>query len=511
MALAVLSLLPAAAPPDAPARPLAHLALAVRHLARLPEDDRLHTRFLSWQAVPRAKVADGQRVVRWWLNQLSTAEDMAAPEDVPGTGGILWAIDLRDYNWTPEAWHAVASREPYFRSPWLDGLLVARAAKLVGETSEPGKDGTAHAIAVVRADWLFRETVESARSPSYYDLLFAKRRFAKPAPAPTPERKRVEKYVPGVGTVVEYEDAPAPTSAEAKANDFPATEADWNEFFGIKDAVAFIQRTKIDPRRGAIVAGSKDDPARGSIVARNNRVVQVLRSPWGVALKTFDAKTSSGDTDYIEKAPEVAVGKIKADAGELLASLPNGGQAGLLIDGAGKRIEFATGEFTHPQGPDKRTPDVRTMMGCVICHAPDGGFIPPRDTFRELLEAGVDLKIKDRVVRNRTRAFFLGWSDEIAGYQRPYQRLVERATKGMKPVALAAAFMALRDWYDDPVTPAQAAAEFGLSVEEFKLGVSRSAKARLGLLAAGRSIPRETWERGVFREAGLLLAAKKER
>ena len=36
---------------------------------------------------------------------------------------------------------------------------------------------TLHAEAIVRADWFFRETMESVRSPSYYDLLFANQRL----------------------------------------------------------------------------------------------------------------------------------------------------------------------------------------------------------------------------------------------------------------------------------------------------------------------------------------------
>lgn len=470
----------AAGPSDPPATPDGHVLLAVRHLLRVPRAERCHVRFVSWLAVPRARLAPAQAVMRWWLNQLSTSPAVALPEPVPGSGGLLWALDLRDYRWNADAWRAVALREPYFREPWI-GAEGARLLRVrIDEKAVESKDGTVHVIGVIRADWLFRETLESARSSSYYDLLYAGQRFGEKGKA-----------------------------------DFPADEGDWNEFFGITAVSAHLARQKIDVRRGAVVAGSRDDPARGSIVARQNRVVQILPIPTGVALKTFDARRTAGDTDFIEKAPEIAVGKIRFDAGELLASLPNGGQAGLLIDGGGKRLEFATGEFVHPRSADTRTPDVRTMMGCVVCHAPDGGVIPPRDVFRELLKDGVDLKIKDREVRNRVKAFFLDWDDSLAGWQRPYLRLIERttgdrlgATAPLKPAALVKEYLALRDWYDDPVTPAQAAAEAGHPVTAFRLAVSRSVKARLGQLAAGRSIPREAWERDAYREAALLLSAK---
>lgn len=449
-----------------------HVVQAVRHLRRVPAHDRHFVRFLSWLAVPSARLTSAQKVMRWWLNQLSTDPDVAQVEAVAGSGGTLWAIDLRDFRWNAAAWREVARREPYFREPWVMHEAAALLRVRVGEDAHEEKDGTVHVIAVVRADWLFRDSIESARSTTYYDLLFAGQRFVR-----------------------------------GKKIDFPKDEADWNAFFGIDVTAKHLAKLKIDVRKGAITAGSNDDPVNGSIVARNNRVIQITRGPFGVAMKTFDVRVTAGDRDFIESAPDVAVGKIAFDAGELLAALPNGGQAGLLIDGKAKRIEFATGDFVHPRSADGRTPDVRTMMSCVVCHAPDGGLIPPRDTFADLLRSGVELKIKDRKVRNRTRAFFLNWEDEIAGHQRPYLKLL-RLTAGVKAAELPAAFLALRDGYDDPVTPEQAAREAGVGLHAFKAAAARSVKARLGQLAAGVPIPRAAWERGAFREALLLLAAK---
>ncbi len=481
-ALLLACLSPASGPPDAPATPEGHVRLAVSHLRIVPHDDRQYARYVSWLAVPRGRLKVAQAVMRWWLNQLSTEQAVARPALVPGSHGLLWQLDLRDYNWNARAWRVVARREPYFREPWVSREAAKLLRLRIEEEPRPDDDGTVHVIGVVRADWLFRETVESARSDSYYDLLYAGKRF----------------------------------EGAREAVDFPKDEKDWNDFFGITLTADFLARQKIDTRRGAVVAGGRDDPVRGSIVARQNRVVQILPVPTGVALKTFDVKKTAGKTDFVEEVPEIAVGKIKFDAGELLASLPNGGQAALLINGAGKRQEFATGEFVHPRGPDTRTPDVRTAMGCVICHAPDGGVIPPRDLFRELLKDGVDLKVKDRALANRIKAFFLEWDDELKSWQRPYLKLIERTTadpyrpgdRGLAPAALAKEFMGFRDWYDDPVTVTQAAAELGYLPAEVRLVASKSVKARLGQLAVGKSIPREAFERDVYREVALLLAAR---
>lgn len=454
-----------------------HVRLAHQHLLRVAREDRPFVRYLSWQALANHKdLATWQRVVTWWLHQLSTGPDVVRPAEVPGSGGLLWSIDLRDYGWNAAAWRAVALREPYCREPWVLHDEAEALRELISEKGQE-QNGTIHVLGLVRADWLFRESIESDRSPTYYDLLYARQRF------------------------------------ELKKTNFPANEIDWNEFFGIKEVQAFLARQKIDVTRGAIVAGSRDDPARGSIVARNNRVVTILPTPYGVAMKTFDVAKTADGKDYIEFPGEVAVGKIPFDAGELLASLPNGGQAGLLINGQGIRTEVAPTTFAHNKA-DARFVDVRTMMGCVTCHAPDGGLIPPRDQFAEVLKDGIDLKVKDRVQRNKIRAFFLDWQEAVKGWQRPYLRLVERTTADRAGKALAAGllvreFLAFRNWYDDPVTSRQAARELGLAEPELRLLASVSPKARLLQLTQGKAVPRDTFEANVFRELGLLLDASR--
>ncbi len=228
---------PASGPPDAPATPEGHVRLAVSHLRSVPTEDRHYARYVSWLAVPRGRLPVAQAVMRWWLNQLSTEQAVARPALVSGSQGLLWQLDLRDYNWNARAWRVVARREPYFREPWVSREAARLLRLRIGEEPRPDDDGTAHVIGVVRADWLFRETIESARSDSYYDLLYAGKRFPD-----------------GKGAV-----------------DFPADEKDWNDFFGELFFGAFPYTVRCRPAWRSKPSTSRRPRARPTSSRRSRR------------------------------------------------------------------------------------------------------------------------------------------------------------------------------------------------------------------------------------------------
>lgn len=494
-----------------------------------------HWRFISWHAIAiNSGLRLWQRAMRWWLAQMSTGPAYIAPVSVPGTHGLLWQLDLRDYRWNASAWRAVALREPYTRAVvdefgrfvGVDIHQIDLLQRFIGEkrfrvterllVNGIRKDvDTFPAIGVVRADWLFRETLETDRSPSYYDLLYARKRFPRVNPEPetyterVPQTVRQQVYDARYGGYVWHEytsyttvtrTRPAkPVDQRRAAVDFPKTRKDWDDFWGVSAIRDYAKKVKFDLRYGAVVPGSRDDPRGGSIVARNNRVVAF----WSTgALETIDVARTKRGEDFVEQPVEVSLDQIEGDNGEFLAPLPNGGQAALLI-AANRRVEFATGRFVHPKFADQRNPDVRTPQ-CFVCHAASGGVIAPRNLFDEYARAGIELKINSRVKRNQVRAFMLNWEHRLAGWQAPYLRLIERATfdvdarKPLTPQELIKEMLALRNWYDDPVSAAQAAWELGLPKEVFQGAAARSTTARVLALGRGIAVPRETWERDVY-------------
>lgn len=521
------------------ANPDYHCKLAVQHLSTVvPKADWPYTRFVSLYHLQRPAVdfrkrpleifarasSDGEaqrlrRVLSWWVQQLSFETFATLPREVPGSDGRLLRLDIRDYRWTAAGWAAVAERDPYFGEPWVEHehAEFLRNAVGYGVPDKLVKQKRFPIIAVVRADFLFRDTIETDRSTSYYDLLFSQQRFAGGA------KRKVERIYDHPGGPFRYPDGSfGPVAAPGKYRveadepgdvafvDFPKDETDWQKAFGIDQSAKFLREQKLNLRAGAIVPGSRDDPIKGSIVALNNRVVELHPTPTGRdALKTFDAKETAGQRDFLEKSPEVAVGDITTDAGELLAPLPNGGQAGLLIDGKGKRLEIAATTFAHNK-VDSRFIDVRTFHGCMACHGPDSGFIMPRSLTEEMLKEGIDVRIKDRAKLLAFKAFFSSLDARAKAWRGPYEALIQQTTKDArgqpwKPAELTRAFLQERDRYDDPVTPQRAADELGVPVGVLKLVAVKSPLVRLNKLVQGQAIPRRVWEAEIYREAALIL------
>lgn len=533
--------------------PQSHAALAAAHLLRnVPESEWPYTRYLSFHAVPDKQLDTFRKVLNWWLNQLSFEPAIASMHEVPDSGGRLFTVDLRDYRWNAAAWQAVAERDVIFQEPWVQAKEAAFLRKAIGaEVSAASLKAQRYpVIAIVWAPQLFRDTVESDRTSSYYDLLFAEQRFVTGKPvegAPGEWWTREVHYKEGEwpGGKVDFADDSGRAPIEmakgkafwyeqkfkvkkegknaVKFVDFPKDEDDWNKAFGIDLTKRFTGESKINLDYGAVVEGGRDNPKAGSIVALNNRLLVFTPTILGLATKTFDVKETTGERDFAQQLIFKG-GKFRrgddvnavADAGELLASLPNGGQAGFLINGVGKRIEVADSRFANDTSDKRLNIGVRTPGSCVVCHAGSNGINPPRNLVKEMLEGGVDVRFSDRDQFNRFKAFFQGWDEKTEPYTKAYGGLVDRTTrdplkpkeKGWTGAKLSGEFAVFRDWYDTGVTPQQAALELGVTIEELKRIGEGSPKARLAQLARGQTVPRRTFEVDVYREAALLLSAK---
>lgn len=439
-----------------------HGKLALAHLASLPAEDAYNTRFLSLMTVAEGKEDEWREFLEWWLMQLSFSPSPVRLGKVDPKGRLL-VFDIRELRWNRLAWATVADRDRYMAEPAIGNPTAYGLRDLT--YSNQNRFGV---VAVMRADFFVRDTMEAERSRSYYDLLYAEQRF-------------------GSGKFV----------------DFPKDENDWNQAHGIAATDDFLKKARLDVDHGAVAPGMFDDP-KGSIVTKSNRVLWFRPTPFGVAMKSFDTDTTSGETDFLERSPEISQGKVKFKAGELLATLPGGGQAALLIDGKGKRIEIAGGQFAQ-NTLDSRYSDVRTPMSCVQCHAPEHGLIPPRNLVDEIGKAGIDTKIYDKQQAIRYRQFFLGFERKYLLWQAPGKALTEQL--GKRPAAwYAKKLLDIRDAYDAPVTPEIAAMEVGVPIQQFKVAASYSPGVRLQQLLQGKTVPRATWERDTYNEAARLLA-----
>ncbi|TXH10019.1 MAG: hypothetical protein E6R03_15905 [Hyphomicrobiaceae bacterium] len=487
-----------------------HAEAAANYLCGLPWHDRIYTRFLTWCAVPQAKLMQSQTLMRFWLPNLGFNQAVIQPQDVPGTGGTLWAIDIRSYRWNEASWLTVAQREPYCVIPASAGphvdLLRLNAGIFDPKVLSFGS--------LIRADWLFRETIETNRSPSYYDLLYSDQRFKFQrvlekvsyehlgGRLPSPHAETCYDAEPGIYTIAFF------TPKIDKIVNFPANAGDFELAFGVKEISDFLKKQKLFADSGAIIAGHVEDPVRGSMVSRNGRVIKILQTPFGWFSETYDLLDTSKE-DFFEKPEEIPFENFQFDASELLATLPNGGMAGILVAGKEqKRIEIATTDLVHMglvKDP-KRGVDVRNVGACFECHGPDYGFIPLDDQFQRALKAGVKRNIYDKDKYDRLIGFFGlddlgGWSEKLDMYQRPMKSLLRKTTGlgGAKPwtgAEMTKAFNEFRNQYDDPLALDQVCRELGVTEDRFKTVVAKaSPSGRLNWLVVGNQpIARRVWE-----------------
>lgn len=217
-------------------------------------------------------------------------------------------------------------------------------------------------------------------------------------------------------------------------------------------------------------------------VSRHNRMVLGSRTELGYYWETQDSKVE----DYIENifSPE-------KDAGEIISSHRNGLQVYLLVNGQNKRVDFADNALVvdHSDAQDVR---VRTAKSCIICHA--GGINPIDDEISNMIENGVKLFADKEFELKIKRAYLSGLDSKIKADNLLYEEAV-RQCNGLSGVDNTTVFHTLYKWYLKDLDLEQAAAEIGLSVEEFKRKVSLTISGRLAaLIQYGKPLPRQYWE-----------------
>jgi tetratricopeptide (TPR) repeat protein/mono/diheme cytochrome c family protein len=152
----------------------------------------------------------------------------------------------------------------------------------------------------------------------------------------------------------------------------------------------------------------------GSGVSRNNRLIERHEAGSVTYWKSYDFATNTGRQNLFAHplGPGDDDGSFRQDGGEIIFNLPNGLQAYMLVNGAGKRIDKGpTAIVSDPRRPDRA---VENGLSCMSCHAKGliekgdqvrdhvrknaGAFAredvdtvlalyPPRDAFNELLRA----------------------------------------------------------------------------------------------------------------------------
>lgn len=472
----------------APLTPDGQVRLAISYLSRLPLQDRPYQWFLSWLGTPASVLTERQQTLSFWLPSMSRESGVEFAREVPGSDGLLWVLDIRDFGWNEGSRRAVALREPYFREPWVGHEAAEALRHEIGAIVD---NKTYHVEGVVRADWLFRETAETDRSQSYYDLLYTRERFGKREWWSGDSQYKRGWYFKG-----------ANEGGKVDAN-FPRNERDLEKLLGVDVIADLLRKNYLGQEHGAVVEEG------ASIVARQNRLIWRIPGLTGAYYKTFDVLKGDGRRDYVERNPElpedVAANRMVFDAGEIIFVLPNKAQGYLLINQKGDRIESADNKAAI-DSTDPRDRRVRTPGSCVGCHGQ--GINTPENIVEANLRGGLDTKFYEKAKARDTRAFYLGWERKLKGDQDNYTEYV-KATCGRKSEANATAFLQARNAYDAPVDLKQACAETGLTEQQLRYIGQKTPHARLLMLLRGRTIPRAVWEADTYRETMLLSVSRK--
>lgn len=224
-------------------------------------------------------------------------------------------------------------------------------------------------------------------------------------------------------------------------------EPRYHELLGLDDTEDSAKKLAFVDEALAAKAGSQlRGAALFSEVAHHNRVL--LRTPTqsrngrGTYWESKDFKTSVDLQDVLK---DLLIDR--ADAEEIIFTLPNGLQGFFVIDADGKRLDKADGDVANNKRSKFKDTQVRTAYMCIGCHLPDKGWIAIEDEVRELAKKQVTLiadafgkgKGKDTKRGDRIRQQYL--SDDINELIAIDQALVEasvkRATVGLDSSATA--------------------------------------------------------------------------
>ena len=178
-----------------------------------------------------------------------------------------------------------------------------------------------------------------------------------------------------------------------------------------------------------------------------------------------------------------------ADGGELIFSLPNGLQGYMLIDAKGQRIDKGPiNVVSDPKRPDKA---VVNGLSCMSCHAK--GMIEKKDDVRAAVLGNPNGYTAD--VRESVKALYPP-ADEfeklVALDKARFAKAVE-ATGGTLGETEPIVTLALR--FEELLDLPLAAAEAGVSSDEFKRGLGRSSELAsiFGALNVGGTVQREVY------------------
>ena len=478
------------------------------HLATINKYDRPRIRYFDLSGVPRAVIPIATASLFFGTNSAARTTVTYVPRAVPNTDNRIFWIDLCWFNWTAETWENISEEDPYFREPIIPSDSKALAF-LKSETN---------ANPVLRWDWLcfyaydntqFLKLGETFNEKAfYYQLVYSNVVFTREVK----EKKEVIEEITEYKTVRKQvydsrfngyviQEVQEPVKKQNKRVEEkvvkkkvkgvgPANVKEFQDAWKVDFSV--LKDFPID--QGVMINAGR------SGVSYENRVMWRIRTAIGTYWRTFDVLRSVGDQDFVETPFPKGF-----DAGEHIIQDARGCQFYHLSDGKDMSVDFGDPRIVKDHVSGARV--LLTASSCIHCH--DNGIIGFKNEHRRLAEIGVKLKAVDYNRAERFAQFYLQdrkMQKYVGQDQTEYAEFV-RDCNGLTTSENATQFGKFRAWYLKPVDLEQAAREIGCDKQELSDAIGyQGTKGRLGALVLDNTpIPRQTWERGVFQEAALLL------
>lgn len=506
------------------------------HLATINDHDHYRIRYFDLTDVPRQELPYMTSSLFFVANSVARIPITYVPRAVPDTDNRIFWIDLAWFNWSKESWESVSGEEPYTVEPIIPSAQLGLAF-LKAETKSN---------AIIRGDWFVHYVMDNGEflngpgtatfNPKafHYQLLYSNVEFDREVTEKTTEKvteyqnvtkkvtRTVQKpvlrsngrggYVQSVENTTETVDE---TVQEPVQRDKEVVKKTRKKVKGVgpNTAAEFEKAWFVDfdhLRELPIDKGVMVDQGLSG-VAVNNRIMWRVRGKAGTYWRTFDVFRTAGDQDFVENPfPK------KFDAGEHIFQDERGAQFYHLTDGAGKSTDFANPFVVKGDPANVHNTVLVTSRSCVHCH--DQGILGWRNEHVQIRKEGVDIVGGNNALLERFNQFFLQEQKMkrlLQSDQENYAAFIQECT-GLTPQENVQSFIRARSWYLKDVTLEQAAREFGVTVKEFSDALAYGpgtpddpqgvTKGRLGrMILSNHAVPRHTWERGLYQEAGLLL------
>lgn len=412
------------------------------------------TRYLSFFHLAPERRAEAAAVASFVLNSVSRADVIVRPIAVPNTDDRLWRFRLSDYGLPHESWEALASQDPYWH--------------LRTQVVEPTtKHGASEKIVTVYTDggWLDLSAAAELRAASHSGGALVRGDF----------------FIERASTTLDG--------------------GLYYELAGIADdESAFFRSIGLDlPTIDELRADQGANVLRSRVTFKPRRVVR-RQGPLGGAWHTYDTAAVTPERDPLRNPFDFVY-----DAGEHIVAKRNGLHLYALFNREGKRQDAVPDVIAKDLADLHGAGIVAPLISCVRCHVEDG-LRPVANDQRRLLAAGVELFVESPTDAQRLAAFYLSDLDrKLTRDREDFADAVAAATGGLDGAATSAALArAVRDYHDEPVDAARAAAELGVARDRLVASLQATRDPILAALVVGIDVQRRQWEAS-FGEAALLV------